>query len=406
MIGSGSPFLTSRDAAVAVVGAGPAGLSVAACLRRRGVRSVVLERSELVGSTWRNAYDSLRLNTARWASGLPGARLPRRTGPWASRDDFVAYLDDYVRAQQLSIVTGVEVERVRLDGGLVLDTSAGSVRTPWVVIATGPAREPRWPDWPGRDGCPVPVLHSCEYRNAAPFRGLDVLVVGSGNTAADVAIDLTVGGASRVRVAVRTAPQIVPRTAGGVSATAIALSVGRFPFGIGDRALAATRRGVFGDLAEVGLPTPDQRISASFAANGVTPIIDAGFVDRVRSGDVTIVEGVVDLDRDGVLLQSGEHLRPDVVIAATGYRAALEPLVGHLGVLDERGVPLPRGPRSRPRIPGLHLVGFANPVIGNLRSIRREAVEIASEIAPADPYGVRWWFRPAVDGDDHPLEER
>src|SRR5437660_5754408 len=116
---------------VAVIGAGPAGLSVAATLERYGIRSVVLERSDAVGASWRRHYDRLHLHTVRWLSNLPGYRFSRRHGRWVSRDGVIGYLERYARHHDLDVRTGVEVRRLdrdEADGGWVLDTSAGEAR--------------------------------------------------------------------------------------------------------------------------------------------------------------------------------------------------------------------------------------------------------------------------------------
>ena len=97
---------------VVIVGAGPAGLAVAATLGRNGVPYSLLERAPSVGAAWRARYDGLRLHTIRWLSGLPGARIPRRYGPWVSRDGMIAYLEEYARGFQVRPELGVEVTRI------------------------------------------------------------------------------------------------------------------------------------------------------------------------------------------------------------------------------------------------------------------------------------------------------
>ena len=98
-----------------VIGAGPAGLAAAACLRREGVEALVVERDS-VGSSWRRHYDRLHLHTVRWLSGLPGLPIDRREGRWVSRDGVVRYLERYARYHRLNIRTGVEVRRLLRDG--------------------------------------------------------------------------------------------------------------------------------------------------------------------------------------------------------------------------------------------------------------------------------------------------
>lgn len=182
---------------VYVIGGGPGGLAAAAALRAQGARAVVLEKSENVGASWRRHYDRLHLHTTRRWSALPGLTMPRRFGRWVARDDVVRYLEKYVEHHELEVVTGVEVTRVdrASDGtGWQLTASGGRVLTGRaVVVATGYNHTPRIPDWAGRDTFTGELLHASDYRNPAPYAGKDVLVVGIGNTGAEIAVDLVEG---------------------------------------------------------------------------------------------------------------------------------------------------------------------------------------------------------------------
>jgi putative flavoprotein involved in K+ transport len=202
---------------VTVVGAGPGGLAVAAALGAAGVSATILERSTTVGSSWRGHYDRLHLHTTRWLSGLPGMPIPRSAGGWVSRDDFVAYLEAYALHHVLAVRTGVEAQRIdRVDGAWRVETSQGPVGSSHVVVATGYNRVPLQPDWPGREGFEGVLLHSSRYRTGAEYQGKDVLVVGAGNSGAEIAVDLVEQGASRVRLSIRRPPNVVLRTVAGV----------------------------------------------------------------------------------------------------------------------------------------------------------------------------------------------
>src|SRR5947209_92882 len=164
-----------------VVGAGPAGLAVAAELRRRGVETLLVERSDAVGASWRGRYEGLRLNTMRVLSSLPGHPMPRAYGRYPRREDFVAYLEVYARRCAPPIRFGVNVERVeRGPGGWELHTNAGALRARHLVIATGYDAAPRMPDWPGADSFPGELIHASAFRSARAYHGRDVLVVGAG----------------------------------------------------------------------------------------------------------------------------------------------------------------------------------------------------------------------------------
>ncbi|MFD7754837.1 flavin-containing monooxygenase [Streptomyces sp. NPDC059757] len=369
---------------VYVVGGGPGGLAAAAALREQGVRAVVLEKSGSVGASWRGHYDRLHLHTTRRWSALPGLAMPRRFGRWVSRDHVVRYLEKYVEHHELEVVTGVEVTRIdrAADGtGWQLTATGGRVLTGRaVVVATGFNHTPRIPDWAGRDTFAGELVHARDYRNPAPYAGKDVLVVGIGNTGAEIAVDLVEGGASRVRIAVRTVPHIVRRSTAGWPAQATGILVRRLPVRLVDRAGRLMAKAAVPDLAEQGLPRPDTGLY-SRVKDGAIPVQDVGLIDAVRGGRVLPVATVDSFDKDAVVLADGTRITPDAVIAATGYRRALEPLVGHLDVLDARGRPVVHGGRTPKHAPGLYFTGFTNPISGMFREMALDARKIARRLA-------------------------
>ncbi|WP_225097855.1 NAD(P)/FAD-dependent oxidoreductase [Streptomyces sp. CoH27] len=375
---------TPADRPVYVIGAGPGGLAAAYALRARGIRAVVLEKADRVGTSWRGHYDRLRLHTTRRLSALPGLKIPRKFGRWVRRDDVVRYLEKYAEHHELEIVTGVEVFRVEraADGtGWLLHASGGRELTgSAVVVATGYNHTPLLPDWPGRDDYTGQLLHAGRYRNATPYAGRDVLVVGIGNTGAEIAVDLVEGGAARVRLAVRTTPHILRRSTLGWAAQYTGILVRRLPVGLVDRLAGPFAKATMPDLTAHGLPRPDTGLY-SRVKQGAIPVQDVGLIDAVRAGRVEIVAAVESFEDGKVVLADGSRIEPDAVIAATGYTRALEGLVGHLGVLDGRGRPLVHGGRAPAQAPGLYFTGFTNPISGMFREMALDAGKIAKTVA-------------------------
>ncbi|MFF2654017.1 flavin-containing monooxygenase [Streptomyces sp. NPDC058045] len=372
-----------QDRPVYVVGGGPGGLATAHALGARGVRAVVLERAERVGSSWRGHYDRLRLHTTRRLSSLPGLPIPRSAGRWPARDEVVRYLERYAEEHRLEIVTGVEVSRVERDGdgGWVLHASGGRRLTGRaVVVATGYNHTPYMPSWPGAEDFAGELLHAGRYRNAAPYAGRDVLVVGAGNTGAEIAVDLVEGGAARVRLAVRTVPHIVRRSTAGWPAQASGIMCRRLPVALVDRMARRLARISVPDLSARGLPRPDTGLY-SRVRQGAIPVQDVGLIEAVRTGRVEPVAAVESFEDGEAVLADGTRIRPETVIAATGYRRGLEPLVGHLGVLDAQGRPLVHGRRTAHQAPGLHFTGYTNPLSGTLRELALDSGKIARAIA-------------------------
>jgi putative flavoprotein involved in K+ transport len=360
-----------------IVGGGSAGLATAAMLRKHGFEPLVLEAGPEPGAAWRERYDRLRLHTPRLLSGLPGKRIPRRYGRWVQRDDLIDYFADYVAEHGIDVRMRVRVNRI--DAGWTLDTSEGPMEAETVIVATGYNGAPFIPDWPGRDSFTRELIHSSEYRNPAPFRGRDVLTVGAGNSGAEIATDLADGGASRSRLSVRTPPQIVRRATAGIPAQLIGIAIRRMPPGWVDPISITQRKLSIPDLSAHGLPRPPHGVRTSFITTGTTPILDVGIVGAVRGGRVEIVAAVESFDGSDVVLADGSRIAPDAVIAATGFRAGLETLVGHLDVLSLRG--LPKKTDGEPVLPGLWFVGFVPTLGGQLREGSIAARKVADAVA-------------------------
>ncbi|WP_393098267.1 flavin-containing monooxygenase [Streptomyces sp. LN325] len=378
------PVPSHEDRPVYVIGGGPGGLAAAYALRAQGVRAVVLEKSDRVGASWRRHYDRLHLHTTRRLSALPGLAMPRAFGRWVSRDNVVRYLEKYAEHHQLEIVTGVEVSRVERagDSWLLHATGGRELTGSAVVVATGHNHTPRIPDWPGRDAYSGELRHAGDYRDPAPYAGRDVLVVGVGNTGAEIAVDLVEGGAGRVRLAVRTAPHIVRRSTAGWAAQFTGILVRRLPVRLVDTLAGPMAKVSVPDLSAQGLPRPGTGLY-SRVKEGSIPVQDVGLVAAVRKGRVEIVAAVEGCEEGKVVLADGTQIGPDAVIAATGYERALEGMVGHLGVLDERGRPVVHGGRTPKNAPGLYFTGFTNPISGMFRELALDARKIAKAVARA-----------------------
>jgi putative flavoprotein involved in K+ transport len=365
-----------------IVGAGSAGLATGALLRRAGHEPLLLEAGPEPGAAWRTRYDRLHLHTPRLLSGLPGLRMPRRFGRWVKRDDLIEYLHLYAQANALDVRTNTRVARIDRDGdgdAWLLQLDEGQLRTTTVIVATGYNGAPFIPEWPGREGYTGELLHSSQYMNPAPFRDRDVLVVGAGNSGAEIATDVAEGGAARSRISIRTPPQIIRRATAGIPAQLIGIAIRRMPESWVDPFTLAQRKVAIPDLSPWGLPRPEVGVRTAFITTGTTPILDVGIVEAIRRERVEVVAAVDGFDGAEVLLADGSRIDPDAVIAATGFRAGLDGLVGHLGVLGPRGLPLATD--GEPAEQGLWFVGFRPTLGGQLREGSIAAKHVAAAVA-------------------------
>jgi putative flavoprotein involved in K+ transport len=366
---------------VVVVGSGPAGLAAGAMLKLGGLSTVILDRAETVAASWRTRYDGFRLNTSSWFSYLPGRSFPRAAGRWPTRDALVDYYEDYARHHALEIRLGTKVERIERDAHRwIVVTDRGEASAPVVVVATGKYRTPIIPAWPGREGFTGELVHSADYRNAEPYRGRAVLVVGPGNSGFEIATQLDEGGAAAVQLSIRTPPHLIHRDIGPFPSDLFAVLARRLPVPLVDWASEMIRKQSIGDLSRYGLAAPPDGLYSRLRRTGMIPTIDGRLISALKKGRMEIVPGVERFDENEVLLADGKRVQPEVVIAATGYSRNLEPLVGHLGVLDDDGQPIMSGAETHAEAPGLYFLGFSEPLSGNLRQIRLDARRLARAV--------------------------
>jgi putative flavoprotein involved in K+ transport len=364
-----------------VIGAGPAGLAVARQLdHQHGIKALVVDRAAAPAISWRRRYDNFRLNTTGFLSHLPGQRIPLNAGRWPTKEDMVRYFDRYVQRQNIAVMLGCDVRRLDRVGGVWrLDTSSGEIRTPTVVLATGNYSAPTIPAWPGLSRFNGEILHSGDFTNAWPYRGRDVLVVGTGNSGADIAVQLANDGAGRIWLAVRTPPHLVRRAMGPFPLDIFLELFSRVPARMIDPLIAPLNRLMWGDLSAYGFARPTLGLKATVEKRGRIPTQADELIDVVRIGRVEVVGAVKAVESDGVILADGTSVAPQVIIAATGFGTDLEGLVGHLGVLDEHGNP--RGGFASHVGDGMFAIGYGIPPNGPLRAIRMRATPLAREVA-------------------------
>jgi Pyridine nucleotide-disulphide oxidoreductase len=370
---------------VVIIGAGPAGIAMAVSLRDRGRRPLVIDRADEVGASWRGRYDRLKLNTGRPFSHLPNRKYPKGTPMFPHRDDVIAHLDRHAHEDGIELQLSTEVYRVdRRRPGWRLATSAGEIDARQVVVANGNEHTPHIPEWPGTDETTVEMLHSSAYRNPAPYEDKRVLVVGCGCSGMEIAHDLASGGAAKVWLAVRTPPHILLRSLpGGLPGDLISLPLYHGPTRIADAFGRAARKANLGDLSGFGLPAPSDGVFTSVKRfERVPALVDVDVIDAIKDGSIEVVPTVESFDGDEVVLVDGSRLDPHAAILATGFLRALEPLVGHLGVLDATGKPVAIG--EKPAAEGLRFLGYMirPTVIGVVaRMSRRMAKRIDRELS-------------------------
>lgn len=368
-----------------VLGAGPAGLAVSGLLERAGVPFELLERADRVGPRWRSHYERLHLHTFRDLTRLPDHPWPRGVASYPSRDQVVDYLDEHARRHALRPRFEREVVRLAREGTRWVATTRGPHgderwSAPRVVIATGYNRVPHRPTWPGEASFTGQVMHAYDYRNGRAWRGKRALVVGCGNSGAEIALDLFEHGATTA-MCIRHPTHVSPRDVLGVIPTQVlGLAMSWLPPKVSDRlALPLTKR-LVGDLSAYGITRPQEGPMELLATKGRVPLLDIGTVELIRQGRIVVMPGIERFDARELVFVDGRRRPFDVVVLATGYRAALEGFLdGAERFVDARGYPTAHG-REHPDAPGLFFVGYRNPPTGAIHDIAKEATRVAAAI--------------------------
>ncbi len=363
-----------------IIGAGPAGLAVGACLKQAGIPCLILEQTDKVGSAWHRHYDRLHLHTDKAHSALPFVPFPKDYPRYPSRLQMINYLEAYARQWQLEPRFGQQVSAVRpVDGGWAVETQDAHYQARQLVIATGYTREPCLPTWPGQNSFRGAVLHSSQYRNGEPFKQQRVLVVGFGNSGGEIALDLWEHGA-QPSLAVRSPVNVIPRELFGMPILAISILQSKLPPRLADALNAPILRAVMGDLTQYGLrPLPWGPLT-QIQRSARIPLIDVGTIQLIKRGQITVRPGIEKFTEDEVIFTDGQSSQFQAVILATGYRPRVNTfLAGVKGVYDEEGTPLSSGDESS--IPGLYFCGYSVASTGMLREINLEARRISAAIA-------------------------
>jgi indole-3-pyruvate monooxygenase len=359
-----------------IIGAGPAGLSVATCLARAGRTFELVERAETVGSAWRNHYERLHLHTDKGHSGLPFQSFPREASKYPSREEVVAYLESY--AKHLAPHLGETVTSARrIDDQWEVVTSRTTYRAPNLVVATGYTQVPELPSIAGRDTFRGEVIHSSAYRNGAAYRGKRVLVVGFGNSGGEIAIDLVEHGAT-TEISVRSPVNVINRDTLGLPVLALAGLLAWMPPRLADALSWPLIRLTVGNIRKLGLRKLPYGAMQQVTRTKRIPLVDIGTLALIRNGKLAVRTGIARMDGDEIVFDDDSRGRFDAVVLATGYRPGVAQFLDAPETLGEDSVPTSSGVRTS--LQGLYYCGFFVSPYGMLRAIAEEARAISADI--------------------------
>lgn len=353
---------------VCIVGAGSSGVTVAKALKEKGVAFECFELGSDIGGMWRyendnglsSAYRSLHIDTSRRNLGYPDFPIPDRYPDFLSHAEVLEYLAAYAERfgvrPHIRFRTRIEDLRPAAGGGWDVRLSGGATRRfGAVVVANGHLWDPRRPSFPGRfDGTSI---HSHDYRTADPFRDKRVLVVGIGNSAVDIAVDVCRHARSTL-LSTRRSAWIVPKYIMGIPTDRWAATLSRrlrLPTRL-TRALI--RRLMFlavGDQARYGVPRPKHPIWREHAT------ISQELLPYVGHGWIRVKPNVAALEGGAVAFEDGSRAPVDAIIYATGYRTTFPFIEPGLFEVKDGAAALYRR-MLPPGLPGLYFAGLVQPI--------------------------------------------
>lgn len=370
-----------------IVGAGPSGLATAACLKQKGIQSLILERAECIASLWQfKTYDRLRLHLPKQFCQLPFMPFPSDFPTYPTKQQFLGYLKAYADYFKLKPVFNSTVIRAEWDERCEF-WKVKSVKDEkviveyfckWLIVGTGENAEEIVPQIEGLEIFEGPVVHTSSYKTGGVFRGKKVLVIGCGNSGMEVCLDLCNFNASP-HLVVRNSVHILPYEILGRSTFGLSMCLLRwFPMRLVDQFLLIVSRLIFGDTAKLGLHRPKLGPLQLKNLSGKTPVLDVGTFEKIKTGKIKVRPGVTRLSRRAAEFVDGSVENFDAVILATGYKSNVPSWLKERHMFNEKdGMPRKEFPNGWKGKYGLYAVGFTK---RGLLGASMDATRIAEDI--------------------------
>jgi len=351
-----------------ILGAGPSGLAIAARFKKNNIPYVILEKSNRAGFMWTQHYERLHLHTLKEHSALPYLPFPDDCPDYAPRNQVAEYLANYAAEMDIEPRYNTTVKWIEKSGnGWKVETDNGNFHADNVVVAIGQNRNANKPTWKGIESFEGEIVHTKDYRNAKAYKGKKVLVIGIGNTGAELALEMVECEAESF-VSVRRAINVIPREIFGRSYQLSAITMEKVPDVISDFIGRTVQKIVVGDLSKYGLGKPTMAPAKQMRLYRKTPLIDIGTIDEIKKGNIKVLPDVKSFGQNTVHFVDGQELPFDAVILATGYRRDLDKILENAtDITDNNGFPKTwEFPKTHP---GLYFLGYMEFNSGLLRAV-------------------------------------
>ncbi len=369
-----------KETNILIIGASVSGLSSAACLQKQGLDYILIEKTSAVATPWRNHYRRLHLHTNKRISNLPYKKFGKAIPRYPSRQEVVDYLDNYQKQFRIDPVFNTEAKKIKKEQDRwATETNKETYRSKYIIIATGAFTKPKAIHFKGRESFPGQILHSYDYRTGSDFKGQRVLVVGFGNSACEIAIDLYEQGAIP-SMAVRSPVNVIPRDVFGIPVLELSLAMRGLPPKLADTINAPLLRLLVGDITKLGLKKLPFGPLEQIQKTSSVPLLDIGIIKHIREGHIQIHDDIDHIEGNTVHFVKGKKEQFDAIVAGIGYYRDYEEIIdverAHFEDLKQ-----PVGKQKYFGKDGLYFCGFWIAPTGQIREIGLDARKIAKDIA-------------------------
>ncbi|KAK4558606.1 hypothetical protein RGQ29_008064 [Quercus rubra] len=349
-----------------IVGSGPSGLATAACLSQQSIPYIILEREDCIASIWKKySYDRLHLHLAKQFCELPYMSFPASYPTFVPKKLFIQYLDDYVSHFNISPMFQRTVEFAEYNEVSkrwivkARNASSGEVEiysAKFLVVATGETTNPFTPEVEGLNTFPGEVLHSTQYKLGREFKNKNVLVVGSGNSGVEIALDLANHGA-KTSIIFRSPVHFLSREMVYLGLTMLKY----FPFSLVDFLMVMLSKLFYGDLTKYGITRPTEGPFSMKIKYGKYPVVDVGTYNKIKSREIQVLPAeILQIKGNDILFKNGKLHPFDDIIFCTGFKRSTNLwLKGDEYLLSEDGLPKPVYPNHWKGKNGLYCVGLS-----------------------------------------------
>lgn len=362
-----------------IVGASISGLACASSLQQLGIEYTILEKQSQVATPWRNHYNRLHLHTSKSLSNLPYKKFGSTIPLYPGRQQVVDYLDNYQKEFNINPVFNTEAKLIKKESDYwITKTNNGTFKSRYIIVATGAFGSPKPINFNGMETFTGKILHSCSYKTGRDFKGQNVLVVGFGNSACEIAIDLYEQGALP-SMSVRSPVNVIPRDIMGIPILRLSLPMSLLPPAVADKIITPLMRWLIGNITKLGLKKLPYGPLEQIQRDGSVPVLDIGTIKHIREGHIKICGNIDSIFRKTIHFADGKKEEFDAIIAGIGYYPNYTEFID----VDKKRFDDLKMKINKQKYfgkEGLYFCGFWIAPTGQIREIALDAKKIAKDI--------------------------